>query len=286
VNVGHKSGLRNELQRLRRALEASIQHTLNSVDAWLSELESSDYPMVLYETDSREIQAKLGQRASELSQMATFLPAPSSLRLDPLLNRLASITAQIDQELRVCEEVYSELQEEITNASSRSALANLRITIKLKLPAAVQGRSELQCALDQAEDRLLVAELESLERGSRQHILQSWRVRGVSTLQTFREYGVDPPTARKLVIDRNNGVIDLDGLLDSLIEIARRTKQRDSGCLQRLLNLFRGHSGSLQTGRVICEKCVNLDDVAGSNPQYGLGLGPVITIGDSFGSSL
>jgi hypothetical protein len=52
-------------------------------------------------------------------------------------------------------------------------------------------------------------------------------VRGVDLANLlFKEYGVDLPTARKLVIDRNRGAIDLDGLLDSVVEIQKRARQR------------------------------------------------------------
>lgn len=225
--MNRKSGLREALQRLRRTLDAKLQLALNAAETQLIELESNAGPD---ETNHQDCQRTLLQLESELGDLATFVPAGSSWRLALLRNRLASFAAKIDQALRLRQEEYAKLLEKIAHAPSRSALANLRISIRQQLPE-VHMHSQLQEALRQAEDRLLVTELESMERQERTaHLAKRDSARGVDLANLlFREYGVDLPTARKLVIDRNNGVIDLDGLLDSVVEVTRRTKQRHRG---------------------------------------------------------
>jgi hypothetical protein len=91
------------------------------------------------------------------------------------------------------------------------------------LSADMQTRPEVQRALRDADDRLLFTELKRLETQERSaHRAKLNSVRGVDLATLlFQEYGIDPPTARKLVIDRNQGNVDLDGLLDQIFEIQR-----------------------------------------------------------------
>jgi ABC-type uncharacterized transport system involved in gliding motility auxiliary subunit len=89
-------------------------------------------------------------------------------------------------------------------------------------------RRELQDAIRQADDRLLMAELETLEvqeRAALRAKLDS--VRGVDLANLlFREYGIDLETARRLVIDRNRSNIDLESFLDRVLEVHRHQRGR------------------------------------------------------------
>ena len=86
----------------------------------------------------------------------------------------------------------------------------------------------MQEAIRQTDDRLVMAELEGFEvqeRATLRAKLDS--VRGVDLANLlFREYGIDLPTARRLVMDRNNGNVDLEHLLDQVLEIHRRQRGR------------------------------------------------------------
>jgi len=76
------------------------------------------------------------------------------------------------------------------------------------------------------KDRLLLAEMEAVEiqeRAAHRARLDSVREVNLANL-LFRGYGVDLPTARRLVIDRNQGNISLDGLLDRVLEIQRQRR--------------------------------------------------------------
>jgi len=223
INLNRKLSLVEKLQHLKRALEAKTQHLLDSIERQVARLESLDSATILDGGGGQDFEGLLLRLESELCEHETATPSVFSPRFNSLQNRLASIIGGVDQELRRRNEVYELLLEALARASDRSTLADLQIAAKQRLPAVMQTRPELQRAFRDADDRLLLAELERLETQERSaHRAKLNSVRGVGLANLlFREYGIDPPTARKLVIDRNQGNIDLDGLLDEIFEIQR-----------------------------------------------------------------
>jgi hypothetical protein len=228
ISANRKSGLAEKLQRLRRALESRVQQALSSMENRLGRLESSDVGKILDGGGDQDYEADLLRLDADLSELRTFVPSPPSSRLSLLQNRLTSVLAAVDHEILRRNEVYGQLLEAVARASSGPALADVKMAIKQQLPVAMRERRELLEAIRQADDRLLMAELEGLEvpeRAALRAKLDS--VRGVDLANLlFREYGIDLPTARRLVIDRNNGNIDLEHLLDRVIEIYRRQRGR------------------------------------------------------------
>jgi len=226
IRVNPKLGLAEKLLRLRRALEEKVQHALNSMAKQLAALESLDSGEILDGGSGQDYQAMLLRLESQFGELSIFVPSPSSTRLNLLRSQFTSIVAVTDRELRRRNELYAKLLEAIAQASNRSDLANLKIAAKQQLPVMMWTRPELQQALCTADDRLLLAELDALENQEREvHRTKLNSVRGVHLANLlFREYGVDLPIARKLVLDRNEGHIDLDGLLDRVLEITRQKR--------------------------------------------------------------
>jgi hypothetical protein len=229
IGTNRKSGLAERLQRLRRALDTKVQQALNSIENRLGLLESSDGGAILDADGNKDYEADLLRLDAEVSELRKFVPSPLSARLNFLQNRLISVIAAVDHEISRRNEVYAQLLEAAARASSGSALADLMTTIKQQLPAPMRERRELQEAIRQADDRLLIAELEALEalevqeRSALRVKLDGVRGFDLANL-LFREYGIDLPTARKLVIDRNNRNIDLEHFLDWILEIHRRQR--------------------------------------------------------------
>ncbi len=223
ISGNRKSGLAEKLQRLRRALESRVQQAVNSIENRLGVLESSEAGKILDGGGDQDYEADLLRLDADLTGLATFVPSLASPRLSGLQKRLTTIFAAVDHEILRRNEVYAQLLEAVARASSGSALADLKIAIKQRLPATMLERGELQEAIRQADDRLVIAELEGLEAQGRAALRAKLdSVRGVDLANLlFREYGIDLPTARRLVIDRNNGKIDLEHLLDRVIEILR-----------------------------------------------------------------
>jgi hypothetical protein len=231
INANRKSGLGEKLQRLRRALETKVEQAVNSIENRLGLLESSDAGTILDGDGDKDYEAELLRLDAELRELRKFVPSPLSGRLNLLQNRLISVIAATDHEIFRRDEAYARLLEGVIRAPSEPALADLKMAIKQQLPTTMQERRELREAIRQAEDRLLIAELEALEvweveeRAALRVKLDS--VRGVDLANLFfREYGIDLPTARRLVIDRNHGSIDLEHLLDRVLEIHRRQRGR------------------------------------------------------------
>jgi len=224
--TNRKAGLAEKVQRLRAALDAKVQQALTSMENRLATLEPLESKAILDGVGGQDYESMLLRLDSELTELSTFVPAPFAPRLILSQNRLASIIARVDGELCRCKEVYAEILAAVAQASNRSALASLRIVAERQLPATMHSRPELKQAFDQAGDRLLLAELEGLELQERtMHLARLKSVRGVDLASLlFREYGVDLPTARKLVIDHNQGNINLDDLLDFVLEIQRQNK--------------------------------------------------------------
>jgi hypothetical protein len=228
ISANRKSGLAEKLQRLRRALETKLQQAVNSIESRLGLLESLDGGTVLDGGGDKDYEADLFRLDAELSELRTFVPSQLSARLNLLQNRLISVIAAVDHEIFRRNEVYAHLLDTVARASSGPALADVKMAIKQQLPATMRERRELPEAIRHADDRLLMAELEGLdiqERAALRAKLDS--VRGVDLANLlFREYGIDLPTARRLVIDRNNGNIDLESLLDRVLEIHRHQPGR------------------------------------------------------------
>jgi len=231
ISANRKSGLAERLQRLRRALETKVQQAVNSIENRLGLLESSDVGTILDGGGDKDYEADLLRLDAELGELRKFVPSPFSADLNLLQNRLISVIAAVDHEIFRRNAVYAQLLEAIIRASSGPALADLKMAIKQQLPATMRERRELQEAIRQADDRLLIAELEALEVSEVQERavlrVKLDGVRGVDLANLlFREYGIDLPTARRLVIDRNHGNIDLEHLLDRVLEIHRRQRGR------------------------------------------------------------
>ena len=231
ISANRKSGLAERLQRLRRALETKVQQEVNSIENRLGLLESSDVATILDRDGDKDYEADLLRLDAEVGELRKFVPSPLSARLNLLQNRLVSVIAAVDHEISRRNEVYAQLLEGVIRASSGPAFADLKMAIKQQLPATMQERRELREAIRQADDRLLIAELEALEGLEVQERaalrVKLHGVRGVDLANLFfREYGVDLPTARRLVIDRNHGNIDVEHLLDRVLEIHRRQRGR------------------------------------------------------------
>ena len=228
ISADRKSGLADKLHRLRRASETKLQQALNSIETRLGVLESSDCGKILDGGGDQDYEADLLRLDADLSELRTFVPSPLSARLNLSQSRLTSIIAAVDHEILRRNEAYTQILESVARASSGPALAELKMTIKQQLPASTRERRELQEAIRQADDRLLMAALEGLEVQERAALHGKLDgVRGVDLANLlFREYGIDLPTARRLVIDRNNGSIDLEQLLDRVLEIHRHQRGR------------------------------------------------------------
>jgi hypothetical protein len=205
-----------------------VQHAVNSIESRLGLLESSAVDEILDGGGDQDYEAELLRLDADLSELRTFVPSPLSARLKLLQNRLTSVIAAVDQEIARRNEAYARLLYAVAQASSGPALTALKMAITQQLPPTMRERRELQAAIRQADDRLFMAELEGFEvqdRAALRAKLDS--VRGVDLANLlFREYGIDLPTARKLVIDRNNGNIDLEHLVDRVLEIHRRQHGR------------------------------------------------------------
>jgi hypothetical protein len=226
ISLNRKSGTSEKLQGLRRCLESKVQHAMNLMDKGLGVLESLDAGAILEGARHHDYEAELLRLDSELSELGAFVPPPLSARFGTLQNRMASVIAAVDHEILRRNAAYDELREAVPKASSVPALEDLKAAVKQQLPPAMQKRRELLEAIRQAEDRLLMADLEELEARERATLrAKVGNVRGIDLANLlFRECGIDLQTARRLVIDRNNGVIDFESLLDRVVEINRHRR--------------------------------------------------------------
>ena len=144
--------------------------------------------------------------------------------------RLHGIMAKVDLEMEQRNHDLARLLEAVKQAENRSALTAAKEVIKTLSPAATQSHPELQRACSEAEDRLLLAEIEASEKQDRAaHLTKLSSVRGAALASLLlKEYNVDLPTARQLVIDLNTRKIDREGLLDKILEarsMAHRSKK-------------------------------------------------------------
>jgi hypothetical protein len=201
-----------------------MEHALSSIENKLTALESLDSATILDGGADRDHESELLRLDGEITELRAFLPSPLATRLNPLQHRLASVTAGVDHEICRRNEVYAQLLEAISQSSNRPALVRLKNAAMRQLPDQMWQRPELQAAICQADDRLIMAELECLEKQERSAVFAKLNsARGVDLANLlFREYGIDLGTARKLVIERNNGKIDLEQLWDRVLEIRRR----------------------------------------------------------------
>jgi hypothetical protein len=227
IQTNRKAGLTEHLQRLRRAMEATVQHSLNSRQKRLAELEGLDSGAIPDGGTGQDHEVILLRLDSDLEELLSFVPAPLSARVTSMRNRVASLITRVDQELCRRNEICTQMLEAIAQASNQSALADLRTIAERQLPPTMLVRAELQQAFRHAENRLLLGELEAMETRERAaHLARLDSVRGVDLANLlFREYGIDLAMARKLVIDRNHGDINLDGVLDRVLEIRRQKQQ-------------------------------------------------------------
>lgn len=224
ISANRKSGLAEKLQSLRRALETKVRREMNSIDKRVGLLESLGIGTILDGARDRDYEAELLRLDAEIDQLRAFIPSALSDQLTLLNNRMILLMAAVDYEIHRRNEAYARLLAALAYAADGEALADLKTAIEHQLPATMRERRELQQAIRQADDRLLMAELESLEKSERSMLrAKLGGVQGVDLANLlFREFGFDLPTARKLVIDRNNGYINLESLLDRVVEHRRR----------------------------------------------------------------
>lgn len=223
INVNRKCGVAEKLQRLRRAAETKVEQALNSIENKLAGLESLDNATILDGDGARDYESDLLRLDGEVAELRTLVVSPSIARLNLVQNRLTQIIARVDYENSRRNEVYARLRDAIEKASDGAALANLKIAVKEQLPAVMWQRAELQAAIRQTDDRLVMAELEVVARQERAALREKLNgIRGVDVANLlFKEYGIDLATARQLVMDRNKGEIDLNQLLDRVLERGR-----------------------------------------------------------------
>lgn len=223
IRTKPRLGLADKLQRFRRGLETNLQRAVDSVENELNALTVLSSDEILDGGQDHEA-ALLGLDA-RLNELNKGIPAPFVPRVTTLRTRLDGIVARVDQELHRRNETYAGLLKAVGQAPDRSALAYLRRAVKQQLPLGMQTRPEMEQAFRQADDRFVLAEVEALEKQERAaHLAKLASVQGVNLATLlFREYGIDLPTARQMVIDYNRRHIDLEGLLNMVLQIKRNS---------------------------------------------------------------
>jgi hypothetical protein len=212
-----------------------MEHTLNATENKLAGLESLESGIILDGDGDRDHESELLRLDVEVAQLRKSIVSSFVARLNLVEQRLAQIIARVDHESCRRREMYVHVLDAVEKAADSPALANLKTAARQQLPAAMWQRPELQEAIRRADDRLLMAELEAFEKQERAALYENLNsVRGVELANLlFREYAIDLATARKLVIERNKGHIDLDQLLDRVLEMQR--SQREMQRSQRVL---------------------------------------------------
>lgn len=228
LHASPKLYLAQKLQGLRRTLETAQGRMLDCIEKDMTALMAVGAAEIIDGSSKRECEVlrQLDMRLKEFegNRCSAFRP-----RLNALRERLHGIMAKVDLEIEQHNHDLARLLEALKQAENRSALTAAKEAIKKLLPAATQSHPELQRACSEAEDRLLLAEIEASEKQDRAaHLNKLSSVRGAALASLLlKEYNVDLPTARQLVIDLNTRKIDREGLLDKILEarsVAHRSK--------------------------------------------------------------
>jgi len=216
-----KLGLLDKLQRLRRGLETQFQNAVDLIEKELDKLTALNSGEILDGGQGHE--ATLLRLDASLTELNEGVPSPFVPRLGTLRASLDAIVAKVDRELHRRNDAYEELLKAVEQAPDRSVITHLRRSVKQQLPLAMQTRPELEQAFRQTDDRLLLAEVEAIEKQERvSHLARLGSVHGINLANLlFKEYGIEITTARQMVIDHNRGLMDLDRLLDAVLQIKR-----------------------------------------------------------------
>jgi len=219
IHASPKLRLTKRLQELRRTLETAQGRMLDCIEKDVTALMALSAAEIIDGAGSQEC-GVLRQLDTRLKKFDDSSPSPCCPRLNALRERLHAIVAKVDQEIERRNDDFARLLEAVKQAESRPAFTSAKAVIKRLLPAATQSHPELEKACSEAEDRLLLAEVEAFEMQDRTaHLAKLSSVRGAALASLlFKEYNVDLPTARQMVIDLNTRKIDREVLLDKVLE--------------------------------------------------------------------
>jgi hypothetical protein len=229
IHASPKLGLAQRLQGLRRTLETAQGRVLDCIEKDITALMAVSAAEIIDGAGSQECRV-LRQLDMRLKEFDHSLPSPFGPRLNALRQLLNAVVAKVDLEIERRNDDFARLLEAVKQAENRSAFTAAKAVIKKLLPAATQSHPEVERACSEAEDRLLLAEVEAFEMQDRAaHLAKLSSVRGAALASLLlKEYNIDLPTARQLVIDLNTRKIDREVLLDKILEIRNMAPRNKS----------------------------------------------------------
>jgi len=166
VAQNRKLGLADKLKQLRKAVDAPLQHVLDSVERNLAAaLEGLGGAEILdgagrhsHETTLLDLDAQL--REFTVGASPSLVPP----RLNNLRERLDMVISKMDQEIHRRNGLFAQLLTAVERAANRSEFMALRADVMRLLPSGLRTRPELEQAFNKANDRLILDEVEALER--------------------------------------------------------------------------------------------------------------------------